>query len=195
MVSDRSETRKIMAAKPSSSRQARKSRSQKLGALACVAAVGTAIGWQASASSGLGQSAAEWQKSYAVDPMAARLARVPVESPKGAASYDVTFHGKMLGFDIGRIFLTVDTSRSGYEVDYKMEQRGIAIAEGRAVLARSGIRGIPNFGKSSHRIKPVTPSQPRPGWNTSMWAKIERGGKSVRPLRSRFARFWGRTKA
>lgn len=70
---------------------------------------------------------AAWRHMFAVDPTERALPYAPLPEPDGDATrFDVVYHGELAGFDIGRIYLGVKTTPRVYDVDYTMEQRGIA---------------------------------------------------------------------
>lgn len=72
-----------------------------------------------------------WERLFAVDPADEPLApldseKTPFPAPTDAPRYTVTFKGEVAGFDVGRIFLDTTISRAAYDLDYRMEQNGIA---------------------------------------------------------------------
>ncbi|MBB4659239.1 DUF3108 domain-containing protein [Parvularcula dongshanensis] len=69
---------------------------------------------------------AGFEEQFAVDVMAAPLNDSPLSAGPGAYRFRTEFDGEILGLNVGRIFLTVAISDEGYEVAYRMEQRGIA---------------------------------------------------------------------
>ncbi len=67
-----------------------------------------------------------WKSMFAVDVAPVKYAVNPIPSPEGATTYSVTYKGEIAGIHVGRVFLNVAVSEGGYEVGYKMEQKGIA---------------------------------------------------------------------
>jgi hypothetical protein len=110
----------------------------------CLAA--TALGFGVAAASDEGPypeyGTPEWKALFAVDPSPDPLGRTPFEIGNGV-TYTTTLKGELAGFDIGRIFLTVEVTDTGYAVDYKMEQRGVArwFSDGEAEANASGLFG------------------------------------------------------
>ncbi|MCQ8184308.1 DUF3108 domain-containing protein [Parvularcula maris] len=82
----------------------------------------------------------DWKALFAVDPSADPLGRTPFEIGQGMV-YNTTLKGELAGLNIGRIFLTVTVTDTGYAVDYKMEQRGVArwFSDGEAEAKASGL--------------------------------------------------------
>lgn len=67
-----------------------------------------------------------WRAQFAVDVAEAKLDPVPVPRPDTATKYTVTYKGEIAGIKVGRIFLDALISDDGYEVGYRMEQKGVA---------------------------------------------------------------------
>ncbi|ADM10193.1 hypothetical protein PB2503_10709 [Parvularcula bermudensis HTCC2503] len=68
-----------------------------------------------------------WRHLFAVDPSPEALAFAPPAPEKTEATrYTAEFKGEIAGFDIGRIYLDIETSPERYAVDYRMRQNGIA---------------------------------------------------------------------
>ncbi|MEM7739578.1 MAG: DUF3108 domain-containing protein [Pseudomonadota bacterium] len=83
-----------------------------------------------------------WQSLFAVDPVDEPLGKAPFDIGQGT-KYRTTLKGELASFDVGRIFLTVTVTDAGYEVDYKMEQKGVArwFSDGEATAKASGLFG------------------------------------------------------
>lgn len=81
-----------------------------------------------------------WKKLFAVDPTENPLGEAPFDIGRGV-TYNTTLKGELAGLDIGRVFLDVKVTDTGYRVDYKMEQRGIArwFSDGEAVAVAEGL--------------------------------------------------------
>jgi hypothetical protein len=85
---------------------------------------------------------AQWRELFAVDPHSEPLGQAPFSIGTGT-KFETTLKGELAGFDVGRIFLTVELSEQGYRVDYQMEQRGVArwFSDGEATAVASGLFG------------------------------------------------------
>jgi len=83
-----------------------------------------------------------WKALFAVDPMDEPLGEAPFDAGAGTR-FKTTLKGELAGFDVGRIFLDVTVGEAGYQVGYKMEQRGIArwFSDGEATANASGLFG------------------------------------------------------
>ncbi|NRA29693.1 MAG: DUF3108 domain-containing protein [Parvularculaceae bacterium] len=83
-----------------------------------------------------------WKTLFAVDPADDPMGESPFDIGQGT-SYQTTLKGQLAGFDVGRVFLTVTVSDTGYSVDYQMEQRGVArwFSDGEAKANASGLFG------------------------------------------------------
>jgi hypothetical protein len=81
-----------------------------------------------------------WRSTFAVDPADEPLGEAPFSIGSGT-KYETTLKGELAGFDVGRIFLTVEVTEEGYRVDYQMEQRGVArwFSDGEATAVASGL--------------------------------------------------------
>ncbi len=81
-----------------------------------------------------------WRELFAVDPMPDPLGETPLDIGDGV-TYSTTLKGELAGLDIGRVFLDVTVTDRGYQVRYKMEQRGIArwFSDGEATANASGL--------------------------------------------------------
>lgn len=83
-----------------------------------------------------------WRELFAVDPADDPLGVPPFSVGRGT-TYSTVLKGELAGFDIGHVILDVTVTDTGYSVDYKMEQKGIAkwFSDGEATSKASGLFG------------------------------------------------------
>ncbi|WP_306249742.1 DUF3108 domain-containing protein [Parvularcula sp. IMCC14364] len=67
----------------------------------------------------------EWQAAFSVDQFDTRDPYPPRISTEGAKKLSVTYKGKALGLDIGRVFITADLTDTTYRMTYKVQTDGV----------------------------------------------------------------------
>lgn len=67
----------------------------------------------------------EWQAAFSVDQYDTRDPSPPSVDLAGATKLAVTYKGKALGLDIGRVFITADLTDETYRMTYKVQTEGI----------------------------------------------------------------------
>ncbi len=67
----------------------------------------------------------EWQAAFSVDQFDTRDPYPPQVNVDGAKKLSVTYKGKALGLDIGRVFITADITDTTYRMTYEVQTDGV----------------------------------------------------------------------
>ncbi len=67
----------------------------------------------------------EWEKTFSIDPYDTQDPAPATVDLDGAIKFKATYKGKVLGLNIGRIFVTADFTDTNYEMTYKVETTGV----------------------------------------------------------------------